>query len=920
MEIITFYRSSTWSRVLFISGLFCMSICLCLFSLPPKNVKAATFTVTNTNDSGTGSFRAALSSANSASGADTITFSISGSGVQTINATGQYTVTSPVTIDGTSQPGYSGIPLIKLNGTNAGDVPGIWITGGGSNSTIKGLSIVRFQNNGVKLEGSSNTLTANYIGIDTDGTTALGNGYGGSGGRGAIGITSATNVIGGSTAADRNIISGNSGNGIDIVGATAAGNTIKGNYIGTNAAGTGAIPNSADGILISLAPNNTIGGTSGTTPAGACTGDCNLFSGNGYNGIGIWNENAAGPITAKNNTIIGNVVGLNVSGTGAIANVNIGIELYNSPDNAIGNGSSAGRNVSSGNGGAGIFITGSPSTGNVVKGNYLGTNSAGTSAVPNAKMGLGIGYSPGLEPAKSTVVGGTTGVTLGGACTGDCNLISGNNANGILISGFGDGVRGGANTIQGNYIGTNASGTGVLANIGDGVGIVDAANNIIGGSNNNPDSPTPARNVISGNTDNGVIIAGNGTTGNRIEGNHLGLMSNGDSLGNAGNGILLASGVDTAILGNYTSFNVKLGIDLGQNHITQNDPNDTDGGVNRHQNFPNLYSARNVGSVTKIGGHFNGTPNTGFRFEFFQSDNCNAGYPNNFGEGQKFIGSADYSTDVHGNVAFGFQPSTQVPGGKYITATATKKIGSTPAETSEFSQCILVNVAKPALTNGATWFLKYDLTAGPADKTFGYGFPAELLMCAWDPNQAGVKLPVVVSNNTWFMRASYTTGNADLTFQYGFPGSKPVCGDWDGDGVDTPGIVSGNSTWFLRNSNSGGNADTTFQWGQFPSSPVPGDWDGDGTDTPGIYVASDQFVSRNSNSSGAADNSWIITGTNRIKQSSNGYLVSGDWDGDGDDNIGWVSTDGNWRLALNANNNADMIFQYGFSGVKPLIW
>lgn len=898
-------------------GILFVSLTGGLAFVVPHAAHAATFTVTNTNDSGSGSLRAALSSANGSPGIDTINFNIAGSGVRTISSNSQLSVTSQVIIDGTSQSGYGGTPIIKIDGINAGDVPGIWITGGGTGSTIKGLAITRFQNNGIKLEGGSNTIVANYIGIDTDGATGRGNGYGGSGGRGSIGITSTNNTIGGTNAADRNIISGNSGNGIDIVGASASGNTVKGNFIGTNAAGTGAVPNSADGILVNFAPNNTIGGTSGTTPNGACTGDCNLFSGNGYNGIGIWNQDENGPITSKNNTIVGNYVGVNVNGTAALSNANIGIELNDTPDNTVGSGTPAGRNILSGNPGAGMLITGSPSSSNVVKGNYIGTDTSGNTKIANG-TGINIGFSPGIQPAKNNTIGGTNNVTLGGACTGDCNLISGNTLDGIFIIGHANGT-GGGNIIAGNYIGTNASGNGVLANSGDGIGILDVANNEVGGTNNDPNSPTAARNIISGNSGHGVIVAGNGNSGNRVEGNNIGVTSGGGGLGNALDGVQLATGVDTAVLGNNISFNVHLGIDLGYNGITQNDQNDPDGGVNRQQNFPNIYGARTIGGTTKIGGQLNSTPNTNFRLEFFQSDSCNAGKPDNFGEGQKYIGSADYSTDEYGNVAFGFQPPSAVPGGKYITATATKKIGSTPAETSEFSLCALVNIAKPALTNGASWFLKNDLTSGSADKTFGYGFPAALLMCAWDPNQPGVKLPVVVANNTWLMRASYTTGQADVQFNYGFPNTRPVCGDWNGDGVETPGIVSGDSTWFLRNSNSGGAADTTFQWGIGGTTPAPGDWNGDGTDTPG-QLNDGVFTLRNSNNSGVADNTYIIAGSNKIKSTSGGNILVGDWDGNGTDNIGWLTPDGNWRLSLNANNDPNISFQYGFPGVKGLSW
>lgn len=876
-------------------------------------VQAATYTVSNTNDSGSGSLRQAIIDANATSIADTIVFNIPGDGKkQIIPNSPMPAITQPVTINGTTQTCSScgaNEPRIELSGNGAGnDAIGLRITGNGTGSTIRGMIINRFSSNGIFLDSGSNTIVGNYIGTNADGTAAAANGGDG------IGIFSGTNLvdasnntIGGTVAADRNVISGNSQNGIGITaqdGGTASSNTITGNYIGTNASGTSAIPNGGDGILINHAQGsgtlsgNTVGGTTGITVGGNCTGACNLISGNSVNGVGLWH----GGVTST--TILGNYIGTNAGGTSAIANGDIGVEIQESANNIVGGTSAEARNVISGNLGAGVFITGGSATGNTIHGNYIGTNAAGTADVGNVKMGLGIGYSPGIQAAHDNNIGSITGTTPGGACTGGCNLISGNDQNGVLIIGPG------GNQLRSNYIGTNAAGTGNIKNTLDGIGIDNSPNNGIG------NGTASGRNVISANGDNGIIITGG--TGNRIDGNYIGLASDGGSLGNAGAGVMLAGGADTAILGNGINYNVKLGIDLGYNNVSLNDQNDGDGGPNKTQNFPNLFGAvtKDIsGTVTtKIGGHFNSMPSSSFRLDFFESGNCNAGVPLNFGEGHNFIGSLDVTTDVHGNTAFVFTPSSSVPNGKYITATATKKIGSTPAETSEFSQCILNNVAKPALTDSATWYLKYDLTTGSADKTFGYGFPAYQLMCAWDPNQLGVKLPVVFSEGSWFMRASYTTGTADLSFSYGASDAKPVCGDWDGDGVETIGVVSPNSTWSLRNTNSSGAPDIgPFQYGPFPSTPVVGDWDGDGDDNIGVFFSNNSWSQRNTNDSGPATSEFNFGFIP-------GYPVVGDWDGDGDDTIGSVS-DSNWALRnSNSSGAANVNFQYGFPGAKPLIW
>lgn len=878
--------------------LLLLSFIFLVFTKPPETKSAATtYTVTNTDDSGVGSLRQAILNSNSNGGQDTIEFAIGGGGLQTISPTSMLpAITDPAILDGESQTGFTGTPLIEINGTSAGSVPGIWITAGGT--TIKGFIINRFTANGIFITNSSgNIITGNYIGTNSAGTSALANGTDG------VGIYNSSNhTIGGTTAAERNIISGNTGNGVgitdDVPGDNpggATGNVIKGNYIGTNTAGTGAIPNGGDGILINNAGSNITGGTTGTTPGGACTGECNLISGNGYNGFGIWYQNATG------NQLIGNYIGTNAAGTGAIPNANIGAEINEASANTFGGTTAAARNIMSGNLGSGVFLTGADGTNNVVQGNYIGTNSAGTAAIGNAKMGVGIGYSPGIQSASGNTIGGTTGVTVGGACTGACNLISGNGWDGIFIT---NNTSGGGNIIKGNYIGTTASGSGSIGNHYNGIGILDVPNNTIGG-------PTNAeRNIISASADNGVIVASGGSTGNRIEGNYIGLTTTGSGMGNTKFGIQVDAGADTAILGNSIYANGDMGIDLGYNRVTYNDPQDNDNGPNRLQNFPKVF-AETVSGTTRAYGTLNSTPSTSFRLDFFSSDSCNAGAPLNYGEGQVYIGNTTVGTDVFGNVTYSAVLPTMAPGGKFVTSTATKLIGSTPAETSEFSECTQINAGKPAVVYGSTWFLRDNLVPAGADNTFGYGFPAYHLMCAWDSNQPGLKLPVIFSGNTWFMRGSHTTGGADNTFSYGPLGSKPVCGDWNGDGTETIGVVDGTSSWYLRNSNNNGAADLAFQYGPYGSTPVVGDWNGNGTDTIGTFLNGGWSL-RNNNSSGPEEIAFAY-----------GFAakpVPGDWNGDGTDTPGIV-TGTTWLLRNNNSSGpAEINMQYGFPGADPVSW
>ena len=870
------------------------------------SASAITYGVTNSNNSGSGSLRQAIIDANSTTVADVITFSV-GSGAQSINLQSALSpIIYPVTIDGTTQTGYSGSPLIEIKGVNAGlNSRGLYITGDAAGSIVRGLVINGFGAQGIFIDTSNVTIRSNYVGTNIAGTQSIPNKGDGVAIFSGTSLASANNnTIGGTDASDRNLISGNLENGIGItaqVGGNANNNQILGNYIGTDIFGTSAIPNIGDGILINHADsgggasaiNNRIGSGVGTSPGGSCTGGCNLVSGNGANGIGLWHGGVSGTV------IEGNYVGTNISGASAIANSNIGVEINEAPNNTLGGVVPQARNILSGNNGSGVFLTGAAATGNVVQGNYIGTNSSGLAAVPNKKMGIGIGASPGAVGANSNHIGGSLNTTPNSACNGSCNLISGNRDNGIFITGsesFG-------HIIEGNFIGLNTNGNSGLGNGLDGVGILDTPNTRIGGSSDS------ARNIIASNGSNGIIIAGNASTGNVVRRNSIGINTSGQSSGNQSSGIAVSSSTHNTFSENSIAFNGILGIDLDNNGTPNtNDASDGDTGANNIQNFPALYSAKTLNGTTKIGGQLNAAPNKSFRLEFFENDSCNAGAPLDFGEGQRYLGFQQVNTDQFGNTAFGFISPISSPGNKYISATATT------TETSEFSQCILVNASKPALTNGATWYLKYGLTSGPANHTFGYGFPSHLLMCAWDANQPGVKLPTIYSSGTWYMRASFTTGKADLSFTYGNGNLYPLCGDWDGDGVDTVGVVSGGKEWYLRNTNNSGPPDTgIFQYGPVGAAPVVGDWNGDGVDTVGVVSGGNWYL-RNFASSGIPD-------AGEFSFTSSGIPVVGDWNGDGVDTVGVVSSGGTWSIRdTNATTSSVSQFQFGFPGSTALAW
>jgi hypothetical protein len=198
--------------------------------------------------------RAAIQEANVTSGADTIRFIIS-TGVQTISPSSALpTITDPVTIDGTLQPGFAGSPIIELDGSGAGNSEsGLTITAG--SSTVKGMAIYNFAQHGIHLQtGNGNIIVGNYIGTDASGTAS-----GKSNSNNGVFVDqSDNNVIGGSHPGEGNVISG-SDTGVRL--GHTEGTTVQGNLIGTDKNGTADLGNGSTGVLLDNAFNCTVGGT-----------------------------------------------------------------------------------------------------------------------------------------------------------------------------------------------------------------------------------------------------------------------------------------------------------------------------------------------------------------------------------------------------------------------------------------------------------------------------------------------------------------------------------------------------------------------------------------------------------------------------------------------------------------------------------
>lgn len=561
---------------------------------------------------------------------------------------------------------------------------GVLLDAAARSNAVRGNVVSGNAGNGIVIRGPgtiSNVISGNKIGVDSSvNSLALANTLDGV----RIDNGAANNIVGGTVATARNIISGNTQAGVHILDIGSTGNRVLGNFIGTELTGAASRPNSQQGALISNgAANNIIGGTT--------TGVRNVISGNTSDGVLIRDAGTTGT------KVQGNFIGINAAGTAAVANGGNGVRITSgAAKNLIGGTVAAARNVASGNEARGIQVDGSNSNDNVIQGNFIGTNAAGTAAIPNTDIGV--------------IVFAVKNTLIGGAVTGARNVISGNQDQGIAIVDTGN-----AGTIvQGNFIGLNAAGTAPLGNGDSGIRVGQGAGAaIIGGTT------ALARNVISGNAKAGITLENALATACKIQGNFIGTLANGTSpagnvlhgvvifagsqnnlvggteagagnviANNGGDGVLLGTdaangfgsdpGTGNAVLGNRIFNNGGLGIDLGVNGVTGNDANDADTGANNLQNFPVLNVAFLQEGVLFVAGSINSTSSVELRIEFFASQ---FGDPSGNGEGQIFLGFIIVRTSAN-NASFAkaFNVSGILPG-YVVTATATDTLGNT----SEFS-------------------------------------------------------------------------------------------------------------------------------------------------------------------------------------------------------------------------------------------
>jgi titin len=397
---------------------------------------------------------------------------------------------------------------------------------------------------GIFLSGSGvhhNAIEGNYIGTNAAGDAALPNQYG-------IYIIAGAhdNAIGGDTPAEGNLISGNQYDGVQILGSNTVSNTVSANYIGTDATGMGPLANGRHGIAIaSGARYNAVGGDA--------AGEGNLISGNGETGVYL---DSMTTTNTMSNTISGNLIGTNISGTLPISNTGHGVGIYGGAQyNVVGGDTETERNVIAGNGWSGVALFGGGARHNLVLGNYIGTNAAGSAELGNGFSGVHL-----LNGAQYNRIGGNTAT--------ERNIISGN-VHGVRL----EGARTMSNTVSGNYIGTDAAGSSDLGNVEDGVWILGGAQwNTIGGE------AAGEGNLVSANDDHGIQISGSGTMSNTVAGNLVGLGAGGlMALANGGDGVHIRDGAQSNDVGpgNQVALNSGDGVEVRgsatlSNTVTEN--------------------------------------------------------------------------------------------------------------------------------------------------------------------------------------------------------------------------------------------------------------------------------------------------------------------------------------------------------------
>ncbi|MFW6053392.1 MAG: right-handed parallel beta-helix repeat-containing protein, partial [Persicimonas sp.] len=735
--------------------------------------------------------RAAIQQANHNPGPDTITFKLEGDpeiahvitvGIGTDGAA-LPAITDEVTIDGTTEPDADDDdwPVIAVEGQLTESAHGFVFDDTTSttaaNSTIKGLTIHKFDRGGVRVRVDGVAIQDNFIGTNKRGTDC---GGGNSGNNNGVILTSSDNVV------DGNLLSCNTNQGVRI--ARSDGNRVIGNSIGTGIESTEELGNGHAGVYIFKGSANVLGesGASiGSAPGnvishngsyGVWLDDTdsngnnvrrNMITENADNGVfvrgatrtqllsNVVSNNAQHGVHIKDTTVasgyntilLSNFIGTKADGTTAAGNSRAGVHLENASYNRVGN-LTFGNTISA-NDKNGIVMTGAGSEGNLIQSNRIGAASD-DSPLGNGAFGVriiqgsetligGPGSVIGTPPGNRISFNARDGVRLDGANTDNTdvhrNRISDNDGRGVFVNGATN-----ADVIS-NIISAN-TGDGVHALGNDSLDKLDTRvmNNAIGseGAGNErhgvffelTSSNLAYGNSITANGQHGVVVRkadDNIVRNNNISENNHGihitksddnLVENNSVHDNHGRGMRLMNNSDDnlvtdnqvadngleglAVIGNNSignsilettfSDNGRLGIDLGADGVTPNDPLDGDVGPNNLQNFPKIQKAWVAHDKLFVKGKLHSEAEEDYKLQFFANDTCD---DSGYGEGETFLGSTTVMTDVDGNTPFYFAVDADKVTGGQITATATRLDASDqPTDTSEFSKCKAIPLLK----------------------------------------------------------------------------------------------------------------------------------------------------------------------------------------------------------------------------------
>jgi len=599
----------------------------------------------------------------------------------------------------------------------------------------------------------------------------------------------------------------NNFSGADIYVEDGGGDIFSGNFIGVDVSGTLADGTSATGIYIDSGDWSTVGGDD--------PGDRNLISGR------LGDESAGVVIFTDYTSVEGNFIGTDRTGKLEIPN-SVGI-LIGGDGNFIGCEVPDGDNVISGNQGEGVVI--SDGGGNLVEGNFIGTDNTGQKARPN---------SDGIKLAGFFAQGNFIGIS------GFPNTISGNGRidpdTQQIIGGQGIEITDSSslNIVESNLIGVAFDGTTELGNLLNGVEVYQGAvDNIIGpgffcdctGKAQDNSSRTKSKAKTNQATTNQATAKqaserqakleqakanqakAHQTRANQAKANQVKMALGKGSQAQANNAkassstrrtvndlldggnviafngldgvrVTNSSDVNNVITQNSIYSNTGLGINLvadgdPPSGVTLNDACDTDDpGPNHLQNFPALLSA-NVATQT-ITGKLNSTfGGSDYVIEFFVNPASSCDSPSNHGEGKLFIGSTttgQITDEETCEVGFNFnQPLSNFSAGDIITATATNSGGNT----SEFSECFVVptTATTTAITNASS--------LSTTSSTFNAPFTVQWNVTSSGSGTITGTVTVSVASSTESCTASIGDGQCQITPTSA--GTKQLTATYSGD-------------------------------------------------------------------------------------------------------------------------------------------